>query len=73
MWSLTAGLVVFQCRFYYVDLRRVAVLEQWSLKPGGLLIQVVSNTDLTVLFVIDIRCDKVLELIYYIQYSLARS
>ena len=41
--------VVFKCRFYWVDLRRVAVSEQWSLKSGGLLIQVVSNTGLTVL------------------------
>ena len=28
--------VVFQCRFYYVDLRRFAVSEQLSLKAGGL-------------------------------------
>ena len=40
--------VVFKCRFYLVDLRRIAVAEQWSLKAGGLLIQVVSNTGLTV-------------------------
>ena len=26
--------VVFNCRFYFVDLRRVAVSEQWSLKAG---------------------------------------
>ena len=31
-----------------VDLRRFAVSEQWSLKAGGLLLQVVSNTGLTV-------------------------
>ena len=41
--------VVLQCRFYQVDLRRVVVLQQWSLKAGGLLIQMVSNTGLTVL------------------------
>ena len=29
--------VVFECRFYWVDLRRVAVSEQWFLKAGGLL------------------------------------
>ena len=28
--------VVFKCRFYWVDLRRVIVSEQWSLKSGGL-------------------------------------
>ena len=32
------------------DLRRVVVSEQWSLKAGGLFIQVVSNTGLTVVF-----------------------
>ena len=36
--------VVFKCRFYKVDLRRVAVSEQLSLKAGGLLTQVASNT-----------------------------
>ena len=41
--------VVFKCRFYEVDLRRGAVSEQWSLKAGGFLLQVVSNTGLTVL------------------------
>ena len=41
--------VIFKCRFYQVDLRRVAVSEQWSIKAGGLLIQVVSNTGLTVI------------------------
>ena len=41
--------VVFKCRFYKVDLRRVVVSEQWSFKAGGLLIQVVSSTGLTVL------------------------
>ena len=40
--------VVFKCRFYYVDLRRVVISEQWSLKEGGHLIRVVSNTGLTV-------------------------
>ena len=42
--------VVFKYRFYQVDLRRAVVSEQWSLKAGGLLIQVVSNIGLTVLF-----------------------
>ena len=41
--------VVFKCRFYYVDLRRAFSSEQWSFKAGGLLIQVVSNTGLTLL------------------------
>ena len=40
--------VVFKCRLYQVDLRRITVSEQLSLKTGGLLIQVVSNTGLTV-------------------------
>ena len=40
--------VAFKCRFYYVALRRIVVSEQWSLKASGLLIQVVSNTGLTV-------------------------
>ena len=40
--------VVFKCRFYLVDIRRIIVSEQWSLKADGLLIQVVSNTFLTV-------------------------
>ena len=40
--------VVFKCRFYLVDSRTVVVSEQWSLKAGGLLIQVVSNTGLTI-------------------------
>ena len=40
--------VVFKSRFYEADLRRVVVSEQRSLKSGGLLIQVVSNTGLTV-------------------------
>ena len=40
--------VVFKCRFYCVDLRRVVVSEQWSLKACGLLIQVVSNIGSTV-------------------------
>ena len=39
-WSLNVGSVSF-------DLRRVFVSEQWSLTTGGLSIQVVSNTDLT--------------------------
>ena len=39
--------VVFKCRFYQVDLRRV-VSQQWPLKADGLLIQAVSNTGLTV-------------------------
>ena len=37
-------------------LRRVVVSEQWQLKAGGLLIQVVSNTGLTVLFSFDVFC-----------------
>ena len=40
--------VIFKCRFYKVDLRRVDVSEQWSLRAGGLLEQVVSNTSSTV-------------------------
>ena len=40
--------VVFKCRFYSVVLKRVAVLEQRSLKAGDLLIQGFSNTGLTV-------------------------
>ena len=40
--------VVFKCRFCSVDLIRVVVSEQWSLKAGGLLIQVISNTGLIV-------------------------
>ena len=40
--------VVFKSRFCYVELRRLAVSEQWSLKAGGILIQVVFNTGLTV-------------------------
>ena len=39
--------VVFKCRIYRVDLRRVVVSKQWSLKAGGLLIQVVCYTVLT--------------------------
>ena len=39
--------VVFKCRFYYVELRSV-VSAQWSIKAGGLSIQVVSKTGLTV-------------------------
>ena len=39
---------MIKCRFYLVDLRRVAVSEQWSLKAGGLLIQVIFKTGLTV-------------------------
>ena len=41
--------VVFKCRFYYFDLRRVSVSEQWFLKAGSLLIKLVSNTGFTVL------------------------
>ena len=44
--------VVFKCRFYYVGLRRIVISEQWSLKAGGLLMQVFSNTGSTV-FVIE--------------------
>ena len=40
--------VFFKCRFYQVDLRRGLISVQWSLKAGGLLVQVVSNTGLTV-------------------------
>ena len=39
--------VVFKCRYYFVDLRRVTASDQWSLKAGGLLIQLVSKTGLT--------------------------
>ena len=42
--------MVFKCRLYQVYLRRVDVSEQWSLRAGGLLIQVVSKTGLTVFF-----------------------
>ena len=28
--------VVFECRFFLVDLRRVVASEQWSLNAGGL-------------------------------------
>ena len=35
--------VAFKYRFYYVELGKLAVSEQWSLKAGGLLIQVVSH------------------------------
>ena len=45
--------VVFKCRFYWVDFRKVVVSEQWSLKVGGLLIQVVFNTGLTVPLIVD--------------------
>ena len=51
MGSNESGLlhqVVFKYRFSKVDLRKVDVPEQWFLKAGGLLIQVVSNTGLTV-------------------------
>ena len=44
--------VVFACRFYSIDLRRVVVSEKWSLKAGVLLIQVVFNTGLTVYLLI---------------------
>ena len=40
--------VVIEYRLYLNDLRRVVVSKKWSLKAGGLLIQVVSNTGLTV-------------------------
>ena len=40
--------VAFKCRFDYVELKTLAVSEQWSLKAGVLLIQVVFNTGLTV-------------------------
>ena len=40
--------VVCKCRFYYVDVRRLAVSKQWPLNAGGLLIKVVSNTGITV-------------------------
>ena len=40
--------VVFKWRFYSVDLRRGVVSEQWSLQAVDCLIQVVSNTGLTV-------------------------
>ena len=49
--------VVFKCRLYEVALRKVVVSERWSLKSDGLLMQVVSNTVLTVdeIFVISPR------------------
>ena len=46
--SVLLQLVVSKCRFYKVNLRRVVVSEQWSFTAGRLLIQVVSNTELTV-------------------------
>ena len=52
--SYKSGLLkqmIFKCRFYEVDSRRVVVSKQWSLKAGGLLIQVISNTGLTVIIV----------------------
>ena len=39
--------VVSEWKFYLIDLRRIVVSEQMSLKAGGLLIHVVSNTSLT--------------------------
>ena len=41
--------VVFKCRFYKIDSRRVVISKQWSPKAGGLLIQVVYDTGSTVL------------------------
>ena len=43
--------VVLKRWFYLVDFRRGLVSEQWSLKSGGCLIWVVSNTGLTVFLV----------------------
>ena len=40
--------MIFQCRFFWVYLRRDVVSEQSSLKVVDCLIQVVSNTGLTV-------------------------
>ena len=40
--------VVFKCRLYQIDLRRGVVSKQLSLKAVDCLIQVVSNTGLTV-------------------------
>ena len=47
--------VVFKCRFCYVDLTRSVLSEQWSLRAGHCLIQVVSNTSFTVLYVVIIE------------------
>ena len=41
--------MVFKCMFYSIDLRRDVVSERWSLKAVDCLVQVVSNTGLTVL------------------------
>ena len=46
--SILLQQVVFKCWFYFVDLGRDVVSDLWSLKSGGCLIQVVSNTGLTV-------------------------
>ena len=40
--------VVFKCRFHKVDLKRVVVSEEWSLKAADILILVVSNTGLII-------------------------
>ena len=50
--------VVFKCSFYLVVLRRVVVSEQWSVKAGDLLIQVVSEYR----FYCTVRISKRLEL-----------
>ena len=50
MGSNESGLlqqVVFKCRFYWVDLRMVAVSEQWSLKAGCLLRQAYYHIQMT--------------------------
>ena len=40
--------VLFKCRFYYIDLRRGIVSDQWSLKEVDYLIQAVTDACLTV-------------------------
>ena len=47
--SCLLQLVVLKSKFYYADLRRGVVSEQWSLKTVKCLIQVSSNTGLIVL------------------------
>ena len=46
-WSLNAGSVKLIKQT--TVLIQLVALEQWSVKPGGLLVQVVSNTGFTVI------------------------
>ena len=55
----TVQCLVYRNGVVYKGLRRVGILEQWSLKPGGLLIQVVSNTGLTETFQDSLRKKQV--------------